>query len=287
VVSACRIELHAAIPDPPTLHLKSQYGPSRHHSAGSKGNPSPNGIRTLTPAATSAWSTAASAALPRAIVFTGQTLRSLPDEHMFVSSEPGFGLGLGPGARSSVDRAPPSGGGSRRFKSCRARGTHSRPRAWGLRTTVGGRWDPAPRGKSLDIHRLEEAHKPVDKQERLLEDLRSRTGIPLAAALGAAFLGREALGGDPRRGLAIGALIALLIAIAGSPTTSTDSGGKTTPRCRSCSGRSAWPPPHWLPSGFSWSPSRLPTADYAWPGTSRDAPRQRIRQEIAAAARAR
>jgi hypothetical protein len=64
---------------------------------------------------------------------------------------------------------------------------------------------------------FEAAQRALDKQERLLEELRSRTGILLAAAaLGASFLGREAFGGDPRRGLAIGALAALLIAIGSS-----------------------------------------------------------------------
>jgi len=64
---------------------------------------------------------------------------------------------------------------------------------------------------------FEAAQRSLDKQERLLEELRSRTGILLAAAaLGASFLGREAFGGDPRRGLAIGALAALLVAIGSS-----------------------------------------------------------------------
>jgi hypothetical protein len=63
----------------------------------------------------------------------------------------------------------------------------------------------------------EAAQRALDKQERLLEELRSRTGVLLAAAaLGASFLGREAFAGDPKRGLAIGALAALLVAIAAS-----------------------------------------------------------------------
>jgi hypothetical protein len=64
---------------------------------------------------------------------------------------------------------------------------------------------------------FEAAQRALDKQERLLEELRSRTGILLAAAaLGVSFLGREAFSGDPRRGLAVGALVALLIAIGSS-----------------------------------------------------------------------
>jgi hypothetical protein len=76
-----------------------------------------------------------------------------------------------------------------------------------------------PSAVSGEYERLayEAAQRALDKQERLLEELRSRTGILLAAAaLGASFLGREAFGGDPRRGLAIAALLALLIAIGSS-----------------------------------------------------------------------
>jgi hypothetical protein len=78
---------------------------------------------------------------------------------------------------------------------------------------------PAQAASCGEYERLafEAAQRALDKQERLLEELRSRTGILLAAAaLGASFLGREAFGGDPRRGLAVGALVALLIAIGSS-----------------------------------------------------------------------
>jgi hypothetical protein len=57
----------------------------------------------------------------------------------------------------------------------------------------------------------------LDKQERLLEELRSRTGVLLAAAsLAASFLGREAFGQEPREWLAIVALLAFLVSTASS-----------------------------------------------------------------------
>jgi hypothetical protein len=63
----------------------------------------------------------------------------------------------------------------------------------------------------------EAAQRALDKQERLIEELRSRTGLLLAAAsLAASFLGREAFAGDPKRGLAILALAAFLVAVATS-----------------------------------------------------------------------
>jgi hypothetical protein len=63
----------------------------------------------------------------------------------------------------------------------------------------------------------EAAQRALDKQERLLEELRSRTGLLLAAAsLAASFLGREAFGGDPKRGLAMLAVVAFLVAVGAS-----------------------------------------------------------------------
>lgn len=63
----------------------------------------------------------------------------------------------------------------------------------------------------------EAAQRALDKQERLLEELRSRTGLLLAAAsLAASFLGREAFDADPKRGLAILALAAFLVAVGAS-----------------------------------------------------------------------
>ena len=63
----------------------------------------------------------------------------------------------------------------------------------------------------------EAAQRALDKQEKLLEELRSRTGLLLAAAsLAASFLGREAFGGTPRPVLALVALGAFLVAVAAS-----------------------------------------------------------------------
>lgn len=63
----------------------------------------------------------------------------------------------------------------------------------------------------------EAAQRALDKQERLLEELRSRTGLLLAAAsLAASFLGREAFAADPKRGLALVALLAFLVAVSAS-----------------------------------------------------------------------
>jgi hypothetical protein len=63
----------------------------------------------------------------------------------------------------------------------------------------------------------EAAQRALDKQERLLEELRSRTGLLLAAAsLAASFLGREAFAEDPKRGLAVLAVVAFLLAVAAS-----------------------------------------------------------------------
>ena len=63
----------------------------------------------------------------------------------------------------------------------------------------------------------EAAQRALDKQERLIEELRSRTGLLLAAAsLAASFLGREAFAEDPKRWLAALALLAFLVAVAAS-----------------------------------------------------------------------
>jgi hypothetical protein len=61
------------------------------------------------------------------------------------------------------------------------------------------------------------AQRALDKQERLLEELRSRTGLLLAAAsLAASFLGREAFAEDPKRGLALVAVLAFLLSVGAS-----------------------------------------------------------------------
>jgi hypothetical protein len=63
----------------------------------------------------------------------------------------------------------------------------------------------------------EAAQRALDKQERLLEELRSRTGLLLAAAsLAASFFGREAFAADPNRGFALVALVAFLVAVGAS-----------------------------------------------------------------------
>ena len=63
----------------------------------------------------------------------------------------------------------------------------------------------------------EAAQRALDKQERLLEELRSRTGLLLAAAsLAASFLGREAFDRDPKRGLALLAVVTFLLAVGAS-----------------------------------------------------------------------
>jgi hypothetical protein len=63
----------------------------------------------------------------------------------------------------------------------------------------------------------EAAQRPLDKQERVLEELRSRTGLLLAAAsLAASFLGGEAFAGAPNRALGMIALAAFLIAVEAS-----------------------------------------------------------------------
>jgi hypothetical protein len=63
----------------------------------------------------------------------------------------------------------------------------------------------------------EAAQRALDKQERLVEELRSRTGVLLAAAaLAASFLGREAFREDIRRGFAVIAIAAFLASIAAS-----------------------------------------------------------------------
>jgi hypothetical protein len=89
-------------------------------------------------------------------------------------------------------------------------------RRW-LGGDVGQATSPATVSSEYERLAFEAAQRALDKQERLLEELRSRTGILLAAAaLAASFLGREAFGGDPARGLAIAAPAALVIAIGSS-----------------------------------------------------------------------
>jgi hypothetical protein len=89
-------------------------------------------------------------------------------------------------------------------------------RRW-LGSDFGQPTPPATVSSEYERLAFEAAQRALDKQERLLEELRSRTGILLAAAaLAASFLGREAFGGEPARGLAIAALASLVIAIGSS-----------------------------------------------------------------------
>ena len=79
--------------------------------------------------------------------------------------------------------------------------------------------DPNPVTNEPVYERLayEAALRALDKQERLIDELRNRTGLLLAAAsLAASFLGREAFAGHPKRGLAIFALVAFLLAVGAS-----------------------------------------------------------------------
>lgn len=63
----------------------------------------------------------------------------------------------------------------------------------------------------------EAALRGLDKQERLLEELRNRTGVLLAASsLAASFLGQQAFQDPSPRGLAISALFAFVISIGAS-----------------------------------------------------------------------
>jgi hypothetical protein len=61
------------------------------------------------------------------------------------------------------------------------------------------------------------ALRGLDKQEGLLEELRTRTGVLLAASsLAASFLGQQAFRDPDPRGLAISALVAFVVSIGAS-----------------------------------------------------------------------
>ena len=63
----------------------------------------------------------------------------------------------------------------------------------------------------------EAALRGLDKQEGLLEELRARTGVLLAASsLAASFLGQQALSAPHPRALAVAALVAFVISIGAS-----------------------------------------------------------------------
>lgn len=70
-----------------------------------------------------------------------------------------------------------------------------------------------------ELERLayETALRGLDKQESLLEELRTRTGVLLAASsLAASFLGQQAFKTPSPRGLVITALLAFIVSIAAS-----------------------------------------------------------------------
>jgi len=76
----------------------------------------------------------------------------------------------------------------------------------------------------------EAALRGLDKQEGLLEELRTRTGVLLAASsLAASFLGQRAFQDPSPRGLAITALVAFVISIGASVYMLTEA-----PRARRC-----------------------------------------------------
>ena|SRR5215210_3308127 len=61
---------------------------------------------------------------------------------------------------------------------------------------------------------FEQSQRRLDKQERVLEELRARTAILLAASsLAASFLGKEAFGGSGWGVLAVVAAVAFLVTI--------------------------------------------------------------------------
>jgi hypothetical protein len=73
----------------------------------------------------------------------------------------------------------------------------------------------------------EAAQRALDRQERLVDELRSRTGLLLAvASLAASFLGREAFAGDPKDALAVFALASFLVAVAASVYVLVPKAGK-------------------------------------------------------------
>jgi hypothetical protein len=69
---------------------------------------------------------------------------------------------------------------------------------------------------TADFERLayEAALRSLDKQEGLLDELRARTGVLLAASsIAASFLGQQALQGPNPRGLMFAALLAFVVSI--------------------------------------------------------------------------
>lgn len=72
---------------------------------------------------------------------------------------------------------------------------------------------------SLERIAFESAIRALDKQEKLVEEIRARTGILLAASsLAASLFGRDAFSDVQPLGLAITALVAFLVSLAASLT---------------------------------------------------------------------
>jgi hypothetical protein len=70
-----------------------------------------------------------------------------------------------------------------------------------------------------DLEKLayESALRALDKQERLVEELRARTGMVLAASsVVATFLGRQSLGGPGPVGIALLAIVCFVVAVGGA-----------------------------------------------------------------------
>src|SRR5918992_2270606 len=191
-------------------------------------SPLPNGIRTPTPASTSACSTAPSAGLPRAIVFTSETLRSIPDERTFAASQPAFGLALGhapvaqwierpPPEREAAGsnpagRAPPHGGASLGGSGTvgvaailllwRGCGNPGFGGGSGVRSGRPQRRRRTASVASTSASLSKPPSAPWTNRSDCSRSYGAGTGILLAAAaLAASFLGREAFGGDPARGV--------------------------------------------------------------------------------------
>lgn len=82
------------------------------------------------------------------------------------------------------------------------------------------------RSPSLEQLAFEAAQRALDKQEELLEELRARTGVLLAAAsLAASFLGTRALEDPPATWLVGMALIGFLVTIGASVHALTPKSG--------------------------------------------------------------
>jgi hypothetical protein len=216
VVSAGRVEHHAAISDPSALDLDSQDGSARHHSTEVERQPAAKRNQNADPRPReglkhgSLGGVTSGDRVHRSDLMVPAGRTHVRPAEIVVSSS------LAAGARSSVDRASASGAEGRRFKSCRARSTWFVRRLVGFQTTVGRRRDPAPRGKLFDIRPLGGCPRAATT------GLRCRHPQPSRASTSASL-------SKPPNG----------------PWTSRSACSRSRavgPRCRSCSARFAWPP---------------------------------------------